>query len=255
MLDFVLSTHCGCGSTRAVMDGIDYGDHRTIIYSAGRQPTLEYLPGSGHLLVHGHSVIRQPDGSSATLPWAWEANDGPYGYSCGVGASCGYKQGYGLVVAEEGVCESKHDARVRQAAGCFATGKALLCEQAGAWAMASGQGSGHGADTADRAEANASAAGGHWQGRCNERRRIVDLNALGPLDVVSAPFQLRANANASCSLRPAPPPQPLPTPEPQPQPIVESHVIQFPFPFAIPPASGSTGAGAGAAGGGVSPLP
>lgn len=236
MLDFVLSSHCGCGQTRAVMNGIDYGDHRTIIYSAGQQPTLEYIPGSGHVLVHGHSVVLQADGSSATLPWAWEGHDGPFGYSCGVGASCGYKQGYGQVVAEQGVCESRHDARVRQAAGCFATGKALLCEQAGAWAMASGQGSGHAADTVDQAGANASAAGGHWQGRCDERRRIVDLVAQGPTDVVSAPIPLRANADAACTLRPPPTPEPRPNPTPEnTPPVVENHVIQFPFPFSIPP--------------------
>jgi hypothetical protein len=206
MLDFVMSTHCGCGETWAVMDGIAYGDHRTIVFGQINQPYLEYVPDSGHRYVHGHYDVRWADGSTGSFPYDSEQFGNGSGSSCSASASCGAPLYGGTVVGQQEVCEGRHKVRVRQRAGCFAEAKALVCENAWAWGWASGQASGHGAATTDAAGASATGSGNNWQGRCDKQRRIVDLRRLSPTEVASDPLDFLVNADASCTLRPQSPP-------------------------------------------------
>ncbi len=207
MLDFVLSTDCGCGETHPVLNGITYGDHRTIIFGQGA-PTVEYA-GGGHLHGHGHYTVLGPSGN-VTYNYSSDQWDGPFGFSCGSGASCS-----GQVVEAADACESSHQAQVREAV-CSTRRpvKALLCETATAWGWSSGQGSGHGAETADTATASASASGSQWQAQCQVKRRVVDLTPGGDGFALSSPFQVLANTNAACTART------LPLPLPQPEPVV-----------------------------------
>lgn len=211
ILDFVMSTDCGCGETFAVYNGIDYGDHRTIIFGQYNVPSLQYVSGSGHKLVHGHYTLKQSDGTSVQRSYSSEQFGNGLGFSCAAGASCGYYSSLGgTVTAQTDVCESRHQARVRQRTGCFRPAKALVCERAGAWGWASGQASGHGAQTVDIAGANATASGNNWQARCVTKRRIVDMRPISETEVASDPLLFLSNADASCTLRP-PTPKPPPT--------------------------------------------
>ncbi len=221
ILDFVLSTDCGCGDTRVVTNGIDYGDHRTIIFGQHSQPVLEYVPGTSHRLVHGHFDVRYSDGSTARFHESWDSVANGAGASCGAGVNCGGLYHGGTVVAAENVCEGRQQVRVRQPAGCVKEAKALVCANAGAWGLASGQASGHGAATAPPAGANATASGNSWQGRCDRQRRIVDLRRITFSEIASDPIQFLTNADAFCTARqsnPHPDPEPDPEPEPEPEP-------------------------------------
>lgn len=214
MLDFVLSNNCGCSTTTAVLGGINYGDHRTIIFGQTGQPTIETVPYTSHRQVHGNYTVALAGGGTQTFSYG-PTNEvtGPVGFGCSAGADCNSSTALGPVVAWTEACEAQHQARARMPTGCMLPGKALLCETAGAWAWASGQGNGHGAETADTATASASASGNHWQARCNTRRRIIDLNLFFTLgEVASPPFDVLANADAACT-RPAPSPLPKPLPE------------------------------------------
>ena len=214
MLDFVLSNHCGCGSTAVVAGGTDpYGDHRTIIFGQTGQPVIETVPYTSHRQVHGHYTVRLANGGTQTFSYGpTNETTGPVGFNCWAGASCNGATSLGPVIEAAEACESRHQARARMPSGCMVPGKALLCETAGAWAWASGQGNGHGAETADTAVASASASGNHWQARCNTRRRIIDLNLFFMQgEVASAPFDVLANADAACT-SPESPPVPKPTP-------------------------------------------
>jgi len=203
MLDFVLSTDCGCGQTDVVLNGINYGDHRTVIFGQGA-PTVEYA-GGGHLHTHGHYTVPGPNGN-VTTNYSSDQWNGPFGFSCGSGSSCG-----GGIVEAADVCESSHQARVREAV-CSTTRpvKALLCETATAWGWSSGQGSAHGAETAGTATASASASGNQWQAQCQTKRRVIDLTPGTEGFAFSSPFQVLANTNAACSARSVPPPTPAP---------------------------------------------
>lgn len=200
MLDFVLSNSCGCGVTEA-LSGIAYGDHRTILFGRLNQPFVEYIVGSGHRLVHGTRTVELSGGMTSPTSYSVDSY-GPYGLDCVAAATCGYSQTYGKVVAHTEACESRHEARIRQPAGCSVPVKALVCEKAGAWGWASGQASGHGAETADTAGASATATGGAWQAACDKRRKVVDLLWLSSTEVASSPLLFLANADASCTLRP-----------------------------------------------------
>jgi hypothetical protein len=208
MLDFVLSTDCNCGQTQVVMNGINYGDHRTVIFGQPR-PAVEYA-GGGHRLTHGHTTVQQ-NGGTVTYPYSYEEWNQPLGFSCAANAGCGASSNQGLVVEAAGTCESRHQADVR-AAVCDTTRtpKVLLCETASAWGWSSGQASGHGAETVDSTTAAASSSGNAWQAQCKTQRHVVDLLPTGAGDAVSAPFTVLSNANAACTLRPSAPPTHLP---------------------------------------------
>ncbi|MFN7963085.1 MAG: hypothetical protein U0002_17625 [Thermoanaerobaculia bacterium] len=201
MLDFVLSDHCGCGETYPVMNGIDYGDHRTVIFGATSRLLVQVVPGTSHRYVHGHYVVRGPDGNP-TAPISYDHDDwsGATGSSCRASASCGYDSSRGFVLSQTDNCWSEHQARLKQPAECFQGGKALICSEAGAWAVTMGSSQSHGADTADTAVAGTSAGGnGQWSSDCDQRRHIVDVRRVSATEFLSDPFFMRANADSSCS--------------------------------------------------------
>lgn len=208
VLDFVLSNHCGCGETAVVWNSaFGYGDHRTIIFGAAAQPTVEIVPGTSHRLLHGQYTLLVSDGNTVgPIHYSSQGFEGPLGSSCGAAAWCGSDPPRGFILSHTENCWSEHQARLRQPAGCFQEGKALLCGEASAWAVTMGASQSHGADTADSAGADASAGGGgQWSADCDRQDRVVDLRRATAIDLISDPFWMRANADANCTANPSPP--------------------------------------------------